>query len=660
MASYTKTHQLLLVVAVLLCCCQLGVTRPSFRPFGGFARLRAHSTAFVNHEGVHQDEFLFNLGNDSLVLKYRAQPKRNLVVHLDEEVAVEAVVCNSDMSMVLQTNSSGAAQFLHKKMIGGSARPLMTGGVEWGCVDSTGGVPKSILRYIEQVTVSGARLILFTSQATHQDFFHTLNVSFATTKLPPHTLIRQPATQAAARRQQHSADQPRRVLGSWGSFFSGIWNDVENLAGDIADAVNAVAYVANFLSTGDASFQNSFLNMYQNWNSNTTVPLDEALQCSNCWGVFDFGVNFDLDISDYQLNNLALVASGNVEFNIEANLWYQASFTDDGGLPIYTLVWPNIVFTVAGVPFVLTVTMPISEVWTVQASGAINVVANVQAQGSICYGVMLNGGQLAPVNSHTYDEMGQFSQVQLDVSADVTLGLQLAPVVEVDYIGNINFGINPYVEASLDYNSNSGCENAGGLRAVLNWGLGTTVGFNISVGSIFSENWGPIALFNIKKPITSGCVQYSMLPGEDRPAVPDTVPIVSGPLVVGNTWHGWQIPSQNCEPGLYPYANVTFQYIDYESDGSLDFVVSFNSIMPDYSWCVIQALYNVVYDDNGNVAMKPWGGGPYAVSYSQCQNPVYSVGVLPIYGTISDNNWDQITVQTADGCVTLAMQRTLV
>jgi hypothetical protein len=68
MATAT-THQLLLVVAVLLCCCQLGVGRPSFRPFGGFERLRAHSTAFVNNEGIHQDEFLFNLGNDSLVLK---------------------------------------------------------------------------------------------------------------------------------------------------------------------------------------------------------------------------------------------------------------------------------------------------------------------------------------------------------------------------------------------------------------------------------------------------------------------------------------------------------------------------------------------------------------------------------------------------------------
>jgi hypothetical protein len=35
-------------------------------------------------------------------------------------------------------------------------------------VDSTGGIPKSILRYIERVTVSGAHLILSTSRATHQ------------------------------------------------------------------------------------------------------------------------------------------------------------------------------------------------------------------------------------------------------------------------------------------------------------------------------------------------------------------------------------------------------------------------------------------------------------------------------------------------------------
>ncbi len=75
------------------------------------------------------------------------------------------------------------------------------------------------------------------------------------------------------------------------------------------------------------------------------------------------------------------------------------------------------------------------------------------------------------------------------------------------------------------------------------------------------------------------------------------VPIISGPLVVGNSWHGWQAPVPDCNTRyIYLRANVSFQYIDTADDGSLYFVVSFSDIMPDATWCVQQGLYSVFYD----------------------------------------------------------------
>ena len=103
----------------------------------------------------------------------------------------------------------------------------------------------------------------------------------------------------------------------------------------------------------------------------------------------------------------------------------------------------------------------------------------------------------------------------------------------MDFIGYINFGLNPFVEVSVDYKSDSGCNNVGGkmrcgafksglvpgsvlmcgwlagIRAVLNWGLAVTVGFSINITGIEDIEWGPYALANIKKPIVAGCAQLT-------------------------------------------------------------------------------------------------------------------------------------------------------
>ncbi len=60
--------------------------------------------------------------------------------------------------------------------------------------------------------------------------------------------------------------------------------------------------------------------------------------------------------------------------------------------------------------------------------------------------------------------------------------------------------------------------------------------------------------------------------------------------------------------------------------------------------------------------MKPWEDydAPYQVGYIKCQNPAHEnqIALVPISGTISDDNWDEIDVQSDDQCMALTMLRT--
>jgi hypothetical protein len=61
------------------------------------------------------------------------------------------------------------------------------------------------------------------------------------------------------------------------------------------------------------------------------------------------------------------------------------------------------------------------------------------------------------------------------------------------------------------------------------------------------------------------------------------------------------------------------------------------------------------------VTLRPSGSdAPFDVSYHKCQLPKWDslVYLVPIYGTISGNNWDRIDMHSADSCLTLTMLRT--
>ncbi len=187
--------------------------------------------------------------------------------------------------------------------------------------------------------------------------------------------------------------------------------------------------VAKVLVTGDFDYSNDW-NTYQSWHSNTTVQLDNALQCSDCWASFGLDVHFAVDLADYHLNALTLMAEGDVgtnvevevwcstdmdlpEFNIQTKVWLEQSWSNSGSLPILDLEWLWIVFTIGAVPVTLKITVPVAETWKLEASGNLTITASVQAQGHVQYGITYTDGQFVPINTHTYSQQGQISELQL-------------------------------------------------------------------------------------------------------------------------------------------------------------------------------------------------------------------------------------------------------
>jgi hypothetical protein len=93
-----------------------------------------------------------------------------VIVHLDEELALEQITCREDdLAMLLTFNSTFFASQFYDKVTDEPVKDvLLSGGIEWGCPDPKTGAPTAILRRLEQASLEGASVLALTSLAAHQ------------------------------------------------------------------------------------------------------------------------------------------------------------------------------------------------------------------------------------------------------------------------------------------------------------------------------------------------------------------------------------------------------------------------------------------------------------------------------------------------------------
>jgi hypothetical protein len=104
------------------------------------------------------------------------------------------------------------------------------------------------------------------------------------------------------------------------------------------------------------------------------------------------------------------------ELSMGANSVY-AAVSKSGSIPIITLYWPPITFTVGVVPFVITLAMPIAEEWKIEFTTTASLSARTNAKGNVEYGVTYKDGDLVPVNKHSYSRDGQFEKIEISTQS---------------------------------------------------------------------------------------------------------------------------------------------------------------------------------------------------------------------------------------------------
>lgn len=105
-----------------------------------------------------------------------------------------------------------------------------------------------------------------------------------------------------------------------------------------------------------------------------------GLSCSNCYAHVGYGIAFTLSIRDRTLKNYTIVLEGDAELTVAGDLQAELSFSKKDSFLIATIAMNPIQFFIGGIPFFISMTVPIQVGYDVSASIATKMAMEVSAQ----------------------------------------------------------------------------------------------------------------------------------------------------------------------------------------------------------------------------------------------------------------------------------------
>lgn len=94
----------------------------------------------------------------------------------------------------------------------------------------------------------------------------------------------------------------------------------------------------------------------------------------------EFGIEFSLSISDRTLQNYTIVLHGDAELSVAGDLYTELSYSDAKSWLITTICMQPIDFFIGGIPFFISMTIPIQIGYEISASVETRMATNVKAQ----------------------------------------------------------------------------------------------------------------------------------------------------------------------------------------------------------------------------------------------------------------------------------------
>jgi hypothetical protein len=550
-------------------------------PFLGFSEFDFPDFSGGNHHR-HDFEHLSEDGKRA-TLQYETElAEDTYFLHLDRDATVTAVNCSS----LFLTPDHGrltvflTAQGAHDLQTTKASQSMVTGSMHWGCRNLEAkptGVLHKILRTVEDNRQAGVHQITFeVERAAYQHVFKHASVKFYTNRFPEkfltvhdhshesvdeatqrgHYTIQKPAALSSPRPQRNllhktvSTTKPEVPRWGFSSFLSTVWNTVKTVGSVVQAAVETVVVVTRVITTGSVDSQNTFAANSWSYNVdssnriiNPQVPIDNYVTCVNCGLTAQFGIVFELVITNYRLVTLRAVAEGSFSGVAGVDGQWSAEYTRSVNRQLSQTHIPGISFFLGPLPATITLDVLINAGYELEVQASAVVAANVAVYGSFEFGVGFSQGNMYMISEQDFAYSGGITKINGNAATGIKIFLLPSMQMQVLYVGGPNVGIEPFVEVNAEVSTNrfDPCFAVGGVKLSTAAGLQATVGASLNITamgvSLWSRDFGSTAVYSGKWPILSG-VCFSISKAEANSLVDDSTSSSRALVVNWNQSHG--------------------------------------------------------------------------------------------------------------------------
>jgi len=253
------------------------------------------------------------------------------------------------------------------------------------------------------------------------------------------------------------------------------------------------------------------------------VSIDATVQCTNCFAVSTAALVFKLGISNYNLQEMRLVATGDFKAHLETALSVSAQLNQANEIQAEPVQLQPITIYVAGIPVVISTVIQIQLGYSLEVEGAVALNVQGHLQGSIEYGMSYvrdrgMGEDFQLITKQSFSSSGAVSDFTAGVNAHLELYVMPVVMMKVYYLGGPSIGLKIFLEANLEAGtSNTQCGT--GVH------IATAVGAQLSIGAAIEftlpslQKWSwelpqtAIVSLKLALPGGTGCVRSPRLWG---------------------------------------------------------------------------------------------------------------------------------------------------
>merc|ERR1712176_1002995 len=123
-----------------------------------------------------------------------------------------------------------------------------------------------------------------------------------------------------------------------------------------------------------------------NWDYSDKEFGSEYIKCTTCTADADLKVNLEMQLKDYSLTMLEVAVEGNANMDMNAEFSLSGSKTAEWEQVVTIINGPSISFPVFGIPFTISMLIPVSVGYTVVMEANTVVEVNAKGKGHVKYG----------------------------------------------------------------------------------------------------------------------------------------------------------------------------------------------------------------------------------------------------------------------------------